>query len=162
MPTYYSIQIVKDRTTLIMVWFSNDADGVLTYKGKVLIFRSLSECTEYGDSTGLNIVSSDMVCDFDQMVEWMNSSSRVVWDSSSLINTWNLLIDIFSSLNIHVHENENVKIVYDKVFWGNNLPSVTPPGGKYVPVLSDEEKYDLVLFLKESLSVLNTVIAWHP
>jgi hypothetical protein len=29
--------------------------------------------------------------------------------------------------------------IYDKVFFGNNLPSMTPPGEHYVPAWSEEE-----------------------
>lgn len=61
-----------------------------------------------------------------------------------LLDSMNILEDMAKALSIPVgiptvEENKKLDVVYDKIFWGNNLPSVTPEGKSYHPLfLSDE------------------------
>jgi len=57
-----------------------------------------------------------------------------------LLGCFNMLEDMAKSLAIPVgmqdiEENAVLDHVYDKIFWGNNLPAVTPEGKSYSPIL---------------------------
>lgn len=52
----------------------------------------------------------------------------------------NLLDDICRSIGQPLRfDGPTANRVYDKLFWGLNLPSVTPAGGHYVPLWSRRE-----------------------
>lgn len=56
------------------------------------------------------------------------------------LNVWNLLDDVSHSVkgNFDSDRKATTKI-YDKLFWGNNLLSVTPEGKSYKPIWSKKE-----------------------
>jgi hypothetical protein len=61
-----------------------------------------------------------------------------------LLNGWNLLRDMYRSIPSNASEprfdrGKVVQKAYDKLFWGNNLPAVTPPGRSYSPLYSSQE-----------------------
>jgi hypothetical protein len=47
---------------------------------------------------------------------------------------------------------------YDKLFWGNNLPVVTPPGEFYVPAWSDEELAELHRILSDGMRLIRVAV----
>lgn len=61
-----------------------------------------------------------------------------------LLESWNALEDMSRSLGIEATSTVGdtkalMQHVYDKVFYGNNLPSLTPKGHGYAPVFNREE-----------------------
>jgi len=57
-----------------------------------------------------------------------------------LLNAWNLFGDIATSVDAEFDSDRQLsQRVYEKLFWGNNLPSVTPPGKHYTPLWNEDE-----------------------
>ena len=50
------------------------------------------------------------------------------------------------------------QVIYDKLFWGCNLPSMTPPGMHYEPTWSPEEITTVVEVLHSGLRLLRDAI----
>jgi hypothetical protein len=60
---------------------------------------------------------------------------------AQLLNAWNLLGDIARSVNASLDDRgPEADKCYDKLFYGNNLPSITPPGEHYGPYFDDHEQ----------------------
>lgn len=64
--------------------------------------------------------------------------------SHVLLDCLNVLEDMAKTLKIPVgiqthEENTSLNHIYDKIFWGNNLPAITPEGKSYSPVLLPNE-----------------------
>lgn len=62
-----------------------------------------------------------------------------------LLNAWNALEDMARTMEIAIHEENprSAKLLqktYDKLFYGNNIPAVTPAVETYLPVFSDQER----------------------
>ena len=57
-----------------------------------------------------------------------------------MLNLWNLAIDIKNSCGLKDSLLDGHKRLYDKLFYGNNLESLTPGGCKYVPDFTVLEK----------------------
>lgn len=63
-----------------------------------------------------------------------------------LLDGWNTLEDMARSIQISLdeqqddYEREVLRNVYDKLFYGNNLPAVTPSNRNYSPLLSSNER----------------------
>ncbi|MGC3993303.1 MAG: hypothetical protein QM779_04110 [Propionicimonas sp.] len=65
-----------------------------------------------------------------------------------VINAWNALDDLTRALGVPMgFSGRRANRCYDKLFWGLNLASVTPPGQSYVPAWRRRElaKIDQVL-----------------
>jgi hypothetical protein len=60
-----------------------------------------------------------------------------------LMASWNALEDMCNSIGVPIPpvagSKAEVQHVYDKLFYGNNLPSVTPEGSVYQPAFSSRE-----------------------
>lgn len=72
--------------------------------------------------------------------------SRV--EIAAVIDAWNALDDLSKSLGVPLgFTGRLASRCYDKLFWGLNLESVTPPGKSYVPAWQPRElaKIDQVL-----------------
>uniref|UniRef100_UPI00333E8DAC hypothetical protein n=1 Tax=Castellaniella defragrans TaxID=75697 RepID=UPI00333E8DAC len=61
-----------------------------------------------------------------------------------LLDGWNTLEDMARSLDIPLEGNAGdgklLHTVYEKIFHGNNLPSITPVNEKYNPLFSQDER----------------------
>lgn len=60
-----------------------------------------------------------------------------------LLDGWNTLEDMARSINVSPDEYGDkgmLKIIYDKLFYGNNLPAVTPSNRNYQPLFSGAER----------------------
>lgn len=74
------------------------------------------------------------------------------------LNAWNFLDNLASlhegadsAFNRLSHE----AACYDKLFWGNNLPAITPAGEFYRPSWRDEELAEIRSVFEAGLDLLN-------
>jgi hypothetical protein len=65
-------------------------------------------------------------------------------ECEQILEVWNVFDDLARSIakrpdtNVQVN-GEDTHAAYEKIFHGNNLPSITLPGDTYLPVLSEHE-----------------------
>jgi hypothetical protein len=88
--------------------------------------------------------------DFDSLARWCEQPSAETIDCSEFLNAWNMLGDAGT-----LPTRDLGKRVYDKLFWGNNLPAVTPPGETYIPEWSLEEVRKLQSILRSPIDRLH-------
>ena len=63
-------------------------------------------------------------------------------EPTAFLNAWNMLEDACGSrLDVHLHDvnSQGAGKIYDKLFFANNLPAVTPRGASYEPIWSEDE-----------------------
>ena len=138
------------------VWCSDTQDGVLlSAPGTMAFFTHLSEVERYASAHDFVLeASKPHLYDLDRLTEWLSSQTQPI-DCEFLLDTWNLLTDIAATLQTRLIEPTGSLAVYDKLFWGCNLPSMTPPGRHYEPIWSPEEVGTLVTVLRSGLQVLH-------
>jgi hypothetical protein len=68
--------------------------------------------------------------DLDAIADWCRSPSASTVDCDTFINAWNLLNDICLTIPwlVEPFRSGQYNVVYYKLFWGLNLPSLTPEG----------------------------------
>jgi len=100
---------------------------------------------------------------FDRVQAWVTARRPRV-DAPLLLNAWNFLLDVALSVgaedNLVVvrYREATAGDVYDKLFWGNNLPSVRALGQTYRPRWSPAERQILHDVLTDGLKLLARVL----
>jgi hypothetical protein len=139
----------KDR---YLIWFNavedGDLDGVvLGTDSKVPIFVSLQALSDYAQAERIVLEQSEPILhNLDVVVRWLRikrskPEGPTAVDCNAFLAAWNLFADFSRSVggNFDADKPRTQKI-YDKLFWGNNLPSMTPTGKWYVPLWRRREK----------------------
>jgi hypothetical protein len=153
---YYGIRCRLDGIDWHWGWYTNDTDGVLV-DGAILAFRSRSGLETYAARLGLEFEAEEPpLYDLDAIDRWIEDPRESEIDSKLFLETWNLFDDVASSIENRLFEwiSREADVVYDKLFWGNNLPAVTPPGQRYDPVWSDDEVETLRKILGDGIGLV--------
>lgn len=139
-----------------LLWFTNEVDGfVKSQDGSILCFSDLSGLSRFATENKYEIESEDTILlDLDQLLSWLDKPTARKIDCVLFLNAWNLFTDISKTVGEEFEENRDQNTpVYDKLFWGNNLPSVTPPGKRYTPKWTAKEVQALREILTSGLSL---------
>lgn len=163
MKTYYPLHFFLGGAHRVLVWYNNDADGVLIDdRDKIPVFRDFPCCLAATAPLDIELkLEESEPYDFDQLKVWLEKPDDQL-DCADFLNIWNLFDDIMRSYAIaqdYRDEYEEADDVYDKLFWGCNLPSVTPEGEHYAPEWSEVELYVMACVLREGLRLFESKIA---
>ncbi|MGL3806141.1 hypothetical protein ACSYDW_08600 [Paeniglutamicibacter sp. R2-26] len=118
-----------------------DTDGVLVDNDRVVVVRAPEEFSVVADQYGLSLEedSGDVqkLDGLERLLELPTSDDLC----AQVLNAWNLFDDIARSVGPALESRSpSLDTCYDKLFWGNNLESVTPAGEHYSPYFSDVER----------------------
>jgi hypothetical protein len=138
---YYACKYRFADQDAYLLWFTNDQDGVLVDNGQVLSFRMLAHLQGYAAAHAIPIESAvPPFYNLDAVVNWLHHDSDTPIDCELLLMTWNLFRDVATSVHRPFDRNpERTQIVYEKLFYGNNLPSITPTDEYYEPQWAEDE-----------------------
>ena len=146
---YYALSYQLDAAQRYLIWatdLDSDAKDVILLDGDecILAFDDLSMLQEYATENKLTITQEEPILhDLDWVSNWVRSPSPSTVNCVHVLAAWNLFADIWQSVKRHREYfrsiDEQYQAVYDKVFWGNNLPAVTPDGEHYVPEWNPDE-----------------------
>jgi hypothetical protein len=133
----YFIELRYARRRIVVKWYSDDIDHVAQKFGRVI---------DYGSG-------ADAICDS------YNANAAIKSLASSKPN-WSLLINIVNLLEDMGYTKHRIPVdLYNKIFYGCNLPAIKKDGPKYIPTLSKIERNRVVQFIsKNSLSVIKESI----
>ena len=140
----------------VFLWEGEDpgpARVVVDDGGFVLCFSSVAAAVEVGKANGWNISSEEpSTYDIDGIDQWCRSDTGVR-DCRELLNTWNLLVDLPGGENLFRAADARALGLYEKLFGGCNLPSMTTLGEHYEPMWTAAEtaslKHLMLLGLEE-------------
>lgn len=159
---YYPVSIKYLQKELFLLWFSDDIDGVVVEKNKILIFASMQEILAYSKTKNIDIVIDAITLyNFDKITLWLSKYKNEKIICHEILNIWNFFTDISKSLNIKFIGNNKDKItnkIYNKLFWGSNLPSVTPKGKFYIPIWRKSKRKKLAKILTEAMLIFKNYI----
>src|SRR5713226_1361191 len=120
-----------------LIWISNEKDSiVVAANGLIPTFRDPMVLREYASLNHYDLQTEEPILhDLDWVAAWA-ASPAIPADCDKTLAAWNLFRDVASSTGdrgiAFEHLDSKLPSIYDKLFWGNNLPSVTPEGAHYV------------------------------
>ncbi len=158
---YYTCWYRLDGQDRYIIWYTSDVDGVCLRDGKIPVFKEQTALTEYAASIGINIQSEEPgLHDLGVVAKWLESPTGKTVDCPSFNAAWNLFTDVSRSVKGDFDQDQTrTKNVYEKLFWGMNLPSVTPEGKEYEPIWTKKEVALLHEVLSQGLEMFRVRIA---
>jgi hypothetical protein len=149
----------------MLLWFSADPDGVICNpSGFVLRFQTLEDLHSYCHRHAIAVIENNIDSynyNLDAIEQWLAAPQPSTVECQLFLNAWNLFSDIAVSVHT-VFDTDYIQsnAVYGKLFYGNNLPSITPTGEVYIPTWSDDEIRILYHVFTEGLAIFDTYV--HP
>jgi hypothetical protein len=154
---HYQVRCRLDGADSYLIWFSNDSDGVVVEAdGSVPAFRTRTDLSGYAARQGLAFEDEEPgEFDLDAVERCLRRPDPEAIDCSLFLNCWNLFDDIASSLGCAAFQQSSraAGVVYDKLFWGNNLPAVTPPGERFIPIWSEDQVAEIRRILSDGMAL---------
>ena len=127
------------------ILYCGDNDGLFCDENKrILSFSNINTALLYLSQK--NLSSDDDVdittCDFDSLGAWAAGNHSAV-NCADTLYFWNLFTDIASTTGKKFKgdkKNKLMNLIYDKLFYGNNLPSIKPEDAMdYVPIWDSKQ-----------------------
>lgn len=151
--TLYPVELYLPKRHGIALWYSGEQDGLLVQAdGKLRIFADCTDALAFVKEQGYTPAESITVYAYPPLQALQQGQV----DCQPLLHWWNLFSDIAQS----VHQpfsgdarDEKTQNVYNKLFYGCNLPAMRQGGPLYHPVWSDEERILLQKILRDGLAL---------
>jgi hypothetical protein len=162
---HYPLALRLDGHTSYLLWVTGEeGDRVVVDRGRVVgFYESLLSLRAYAAEHRLDLAKADpeAVFDVDNVVSWLLGHEEP--DPVAVLNTWNLAWDVANSTGAPFNHRGGARdAVYDKVFWANNLPAMSPPGEQYEPDWSSDELRLLREVVGEAVALIRTATAQRP
>jgi hypothetical protein len=135
---YYPCRVQLDGEATFVAWYTADLDGFLRDPRGRLVTAATPE------ALGVPLeVAEPVGYDFDRIRAWCAAPEAAGVDCRAFLDAWNFLDDLTGMpVGAHTPYTQRSRAAadsYDKLFWGNNLPAVTPPDKRFIPSWSPEE-----------------------
>ncbi len=151
----YVVEIIINEIRKYLLWYSNENDGFFCSNDNILYFNNNADCLDYAKMKGMTIEKEYTVYDLNLIKDWIITPNKDI-DCNYFLEIWNLFNDISFSLNVDFIGNyHSTNSVYDKLFFGCNLPSISYTSKDYIPRWT----YDEIEMIKNVfLNGLNIII----
>ncbi|MBF9254306.1 hypothetical protein I2I11_13455 [Pontibacter sp. 172403-2] len=158
---YYIIELQLNNQAKYLIWILDEVDGLVTDPAaeelRLLTFSKKDYLFEFAQKDGLAIEEKvSAKYDLDLIKDWVKYPTGFI-DCKEFLNAWNLFTDVVTTLGIEFGGNKKEKVrnlVYDKLFFGNNIPAITPEGQEYSPEWTKKEIARLAEIMNEGLGIL--------
>ena len=156
MREYYPVQINLNQAIYYMIWYTDEEDGFITEFSKPLLFPDFDELKQYAKNSGLQLEKDLTSYDFEAVTKWVENP-EVKFECELFLDCWNFFNDLSKSVGRPFKGNfdtGNTVDVYNKLFYGSNLPAIRKDGEKYIPGWDEKELLRLKTIMEDGLSIL--------
>jgi len=137
-------------------------DLVLVDDGRVVTFRDAMSARKFALAASLRLAPDEPTRpqDLDAAAAWISDGADP--DLTVPLSIWNLAGDVARSVQKPLADRGGIlDAIYDKVFFGDNLPAVTPPGERFEPDWHDEEVSALRRIIDRAVDLIRTSVGTH-
>lgn len=139
------------------IWYQKEKEGFFQDEKGILCTREPQALKDYARKSRITLVEDSIFrYRVDQLQKWILSSDTHI-DCKWLLNFWNVIQDVSTTVNCDYMGNQRTKaidLLYSKLFCGINL-WVEKEEDKYIPYWLRKEQRLLRLVLKNGIQVLN-------
>jgi hypothetical protein len=155
---YYPCRVELDGSAKFVAWYTADRDGFLRDPHGRLVVAGTA------GALGIPLETAEPAeYNFDQIRAWCAHPDAAAVDCRAFLDVWNFLDDLAGlhagADTAYTRLSKGASRSYDKLFWGNNLPAVTPPGEWFNPSWSPEELAAIRAVFEGGLVVLRAELA---
>ena len=173
----YLVRWVHEEKNLFLLWRDGGKQPdhyVLRDQDEhlLLITRTKKEIIEYAKKHNLqSSQQAEYVLDFNELNKVLKrlrpNKSLSQKMSEVLLHFWNMLDDVSNSVKTQIipvdcFDKKELDKLYEKLFYGNNLPPVTPEGSKYFPILVSKELNILRKLFRHAIAILSKMMDSRP
>ena len=144
-----------------VVWYDDDRDGFLRRAdGRLVVSPGLDHLATA--AAGMSVALAPWApteYDFDRIQAWCRGSDAMRVDCPALLSAWNFFDDLAMYHDRpgtpYARLSRDASRCYTKLFWGNNLPAVTPPGRRFTPTWRAAELEAIRRVMRRGLMLLS-------
>jgi hypothetical protein len=142
---YYFVDFKYKEKVYFCLWYTDEVDGFHTNNEGLEIFDSLEQAKNYCTKNAMTYNDEHTHYDIDKVEEWVNNGTGGDVDWELILDFWNIAIDLTVSLKVEFIGNidDEYNDIYDKLFYGNNLPTINTSDKEYIPEWTEEEVLEL-------------------
>jgi len=158
---WYPAALHIDGQTVYFLWMGDDwaKDLVLVNDGRVVIFPDVAAAQDFATHSQLPLAPDEPArpFEFDAAAAWLADGGKP--DPEVLLGIWNLAGDVARSVDKPFEDRSgDLDAIYDKVFAGNNLPAMTPPGEHYEPEWDLDELTHLRWIIGQGVDLIRSAL----
>lgn len=157
---YYIVVFVMKGRKYFTIWYTDDKDGfVLNSEGRIEIFKTEIDVREFLQKKQMKPGEKVTFFDCDEL----GTMNYEHIDCSKVLDFWNIITDISYSVNedfIGRTKSEEILNIYDKLFYGCNLPASNRMDEKYVPEWSAKEQMMISNVINDGLRIIEKTIGY--
>lgn len=154
---YYPIGLRLQGKTRVAIWHDQGTGGLCMKEGRILSFACEEDAFLYAEKEEFILEPHPApLYDLDKLSRWLRGVENEV-ECEWLLNFWNLCSDAAGSIGqafLGDQKNQEFNDLYDKLFFGCNLPALRENGERYIPAFSQKEIYRIRVILKNGLRLL--------
>ena len=151
---YFLVAFLLDQRKRWVIWYSGERDGfVLSEPGKIATFETSVMAMTFAADNQIHIelAKAPSTYDFDRLLRWTRRRLPRRIKCEEFLDAWNFITDVVATIGASARFNalnSQVDPIYRKLFWGSNIPSVTPNGKSFIPNWSNTEMTSLANLLR--------------
>ena len=163
MRRYYKISFVYKKKKYYTLWFNNDIDGLLNKNKKIILFKSDNEMINYSINNNIKVKEDKIVNYNVDRIKIIIKNIKLMKDEKInckyILGIWNIIGDIvrtnqtYFSGDLWKIKNKKLLLIYDKIFFGNNLPALRGDGEIYIPIFNNNEIKNILNILEECYGI---------
>ena len=159
---YYPFVFIINKKEYYCAWYSNNKDGFLTECNKIKVFNTKDLLFDYAKENNIQFNDEEGIARFsiDFALNWLKDKNLDI-DCDYFLNFWNNISDLAYSVGENFYgdlKKAQINKVYDKLFFCNNLPAITPKNKNYYPTWDTAEKIILVKIVQDGIRIIDACL----
>lgn len=153
--SYFALWFRLNQSDGYLIWIGDEQDSVLTEEDLLIpVFSSESTLALYAKEKKIEIVNEEPILhNLDKIKKWLHQPDGPI-DCHAFLSAWNMFTDVAEGTKKTFAGRDKDKLnskLYDKLFFGNNLPAVTPRNEYYIPQWKSAERERLFEVMTQGL-----------
>lgn len=151
----YIVEFLILQKSYFCVWHSDDKDVFWAENSQIQYFENPAEAEKLCKKNGAAVQSDDIAkYNVDKLKDALEQDLSEI-DCNFFIDFWNIMSDAAYSVDeVFYGDSKELNSIYQKMFYGLNLPSINKSGKRYTPIFSEDEQTEIVKVFKEGIRIL--------